>query len=94
MEWLSIGQRIRVSNPVSPEQAPDTRSPKALGAQHVNQERHRPPPGVPAVLVPKTSRSKLREGLKAGRKTFPGLLSGSRKTKLPYLYLVNNRLSL
>ncbi|CAE7464040.1 unnamed protein product [Symbiodinium pilosum] len=28
------------------------------------EERHRPPPGVPAVLVPKTSRSKLREGLK------------------------------
>ena len=54
-----------------------TRSPKALGAQQLDQERHRPPPGVPAVLVPKTSRSKLREGLKACRKTFPGLLLGS-----------------
>ncbi|CAE7542801.1 unnamed protein product [Symbiodinium microadriaticum] len=30
------------------------------------EERHRPPPAVPAVLVPKSARSRLREGLKAG----------------------------
>ncbi|CAE7867606.1 hypothetical protein AK812_SmicGene30101 [Symbiodinium microadriaticum] len=28
------------------------------------EERHRPPPAVPAVLVPKSARSRLREGLK------------------------------